>query len=139
MKKPKRRTRSYYDFNQCTAFIENKYKIDTRDYLSSHKDFGRWCKLKKEKQTKCPANCSDKDIKKNQEQFARYRHDVLQGKFKDKPYQDFWHWLTDVAGISRGGTVMLDESLLEGAEPWQQHILGLYLKEFGEGPYLTDW
>lgn len=139
MKKPKPEARMVIDFSECTDFIENKYGINTRDYANSHRDFERWCKKKKEKPTNCPANCSDKVMKAHQKQWARYQSDVAAGRFTDNPYQDFWHWLLTVADINRGGTVILSKDMGEGAEPWQQHILGLYLKEFGEGPYLTEW
>ena len=53
--------------------------------------------------------------------------------------QDWWHWLIEVAEVNRGGTVELHSDMGDGAEPWQREILELFLKEFGNGPYLTDW
>lgn len=54
-------------------------------------------------------------------------------------YQDFWHWIIDVCDVHRGATMELYEGIEDGAKPWQKEILALYLKEFGRGPYLTDW
>jgi len=139
MKKPKLENRKSLDFSKCTDFIEKKYKIDTRDFARSHGDFGRWCEQSGEKPTPCPPGCSDEVMKAHQAQFAHYQADVAAGKFQDRPYQDWWHWLIDVVDVRRGGTLELDPEMGDGAEPWQKEILGLYLKEFGKGPYLTDW
>jgi hypothetical protein len=139
IKKPTKMTRKLYDWSKCTKFIEQKYKIDTRDYAGSHLDFSRWCEATGEKQVRCPEGTAGDAMIPVQEQFARYQSDVNSGKFQDRPYEDFWHWLIDTIEIHRGGTIELDKELGEGAKPWQQEILGLYLKEFGKGPYLTDW
>jgi len=32
MNKPKKRTREYLDYNECAKWIENKYKVDLRNY-----------------------------------------------------------------------------------------------------------
>jgi len=137
--KPKPKARKVLDFSDCTAFIEKKYKINTRDYADCDNDFSRWCKLKGEKPTPCPPGCSAELMKAHQAQFARYMGDVSTGKFKEGPYQDFWHWLCDNADVQRGGTLEMINEMADGAEPWQKEIIALYLKEFGKGPYLTEW
>ena len=139
LKKPAKQTRKSYDFSECTNFIEKKYKIDTRDYADSSGDFERWCEQVGEKPSPCPLECPDMAMKTHQAQFARYQADVAAGYFKEHPNQDFWHWLLDVADVQRGGTLELDASMGDGAKIWQKAILGLYLEEFGKGPYLTDW
>lgn len=139
MKKPQPKTVSQLDFSECTAFIEKKYNIDTRDFAGSHSDFGNWCKAHNEKQTTCAPKCSAEEMRQHQEQYARYNAGIASGAWKELPYQDFWHWLLEVADVRRGGTLELDSEMVEGAEDWQKHILGLYLTEFGKGPYLTDW
>lgn len=134
MTKPKPKTLKILDFSECTDFIEKTYKINTRDFSRSHHVFHEWCKANGEK-----AVDSRSDIKGSQKQWARFQADIASGKIKERPYQDFWHWLTDVVEVQRGGTLELDADMGEGAEPWQQAILALYLKEFGRGPYQTDW
>lgn len=127
-RKPLPQTRKVLDWGQCTDFIEAKYKLNTRDYTLSHSQFGEWCAANK------------LVVQENsQPQWAQFQADIRAGKIVERPYQDFWHWLTDVADIHRGGTVELYPEMGRGAEPWQKEILGLYLKEFGKGPYLTDW
>ena len=42
MNKPQPKSITAYDFNQCTEYIEKKYKIDTRDYASKHKGNGEY-------------------------------------------------------------------------------------------------
>lgn len=139
MKKPTKQSRKAFDWSACTDFIEAKYKIDTRDYARSHRQFGEWCKANGEKQTSCPAQCTDKVLKAHQDQYARFNADIASGKVIERPYQDFWHWLIDKGDIQRGGTMELYREMLEGAEAWQAEIFELYWKEFGKGPYLTDW
>lgn len=139
MTKPKPKTRATLDFSECTDFIENKYNIDTRDFARSHHQFGEWCAAIGEAPATCPPDATEEQIKASQEQYGRFKADIASGKIVDRPYQDFWHWLIDNADVRRGGTLELDEEMGEGAEPWQKEILGLYLKEFGTGPYLTDW
>lgn len=134
MNKPKLKTKKQFDYSECTRFIEAKYKIDTRDFARTHTQFGEWCAAKGMKVID-----SRKDIRGAQLQFAEWNKAVLSGSVVERPYQDFWHWLIDVADVQRGGTIELDDEMGDGAEPWQNEILGLYLKEFGKGPYLTDW
>lgn len=135
LSKPKAKTRKALDWSECTAFIENKYKIQTRDFAKSHAQFGDWCDAKGYG-SKDPEG---KDRGSSQIWFAEFQADIKAGKIEDRPYRDFWHWLIDVADVQRGGTLELDAEMGDGAEPWQKEILALYLKEFGSGPYLTDW
>lgn len=137
--KPKPQNRKSLDWTSCTEFIEARYKIDTRDYARSHAQFGEWCKANGENPVLTPPGCSPEVIKECQKQYARFNADIASGKVVERPYQDFWHWLIDHADIRRGGTMELDREMIEGAEPWQKEIFELYWKEFGKGPYLTDW
>ncbi len=135
MRKPKPKSRPSLDFSECTKFIEEKYKIDTRDYANSHMQFFEWC------DAKGYGGTDPKGEKRAESQvwFAEHQAEIKAGTVIERPYQDFWHWLTDVCDIHRGATMELYEGIEETAEPWQKEILDLYLKEFGRGPYLTDW
>jgi len=136
MKKPQPKTREpVLDFNECTEYIEKKHHIQTRDYANSSAQFGEWCDAKGYGKTDPEGN----DRGSSQIWFAQFQADIVAGLVVDKPYQDFWHWLIDVVDIRNGGTIELSEELGEGAEPWQKRILGLYLSEFGKGPYVTEW
>ncbi len=67
------------------------------------------------------------------------------GRDDSLPYQDFWHWVVDVCGVTNGGTITFSNDLLSSCkEPWQAEILERYLAEFGEGDdrsctFLTEW
>lgn len=139
MKKPTKQSRKSFDWSACTDFIESKYKIDTRDYARSHSQFGEWCKANNEKLIRGEPGCSAEEMKACQAQYARFQADIASGKLIKRPYQDFWHWLIDKTDIRRGGTMELNREMTEGSEAWQKEIFELYWKEFGKGPYLTDW
>jgi len=137
MKKPEFKTQKYLDYSECTKFIEAKYKIDTRDYAKSHLQYCEWCdSMGYGINDKDPDGCSRGD---SRIWFAQYRTDLETGKIIERPYQDWWHWLIDVADVRRGGFLYLKEDLGDDSEQWQKAILALYLKEFGNSPYLTDW
>ena len=133
--KPKPKVLKALDWQECTEFIEEKYKIQTRDYANSRAQFGEWCDAKGYSD-KPP---DGKDRSSSQRWFAEYQDDIKAGRIKKREYRDFWHWLIEVADVQRGGTLELDAKMGESAEPWQRKILSLYLREFGPGPYLTDW
>jgi hypothetical protein len=126
--KPTPKTFSLLDWEECTLYINETHGIDTRDFANAHAQYGEWCAANNQ----VPDGSS-------QTQFAEYQADIKAGKLVERPYQDFWHWLLDVADIHRGGMLELDEEMGEDAEPWQKQILALYLAEFGKGPYHTDW
>ena len=132
--KPEQKTLTYFDFRECTEWIEQSHEIKTRDRLRSLDQFAEWCKSIGQSVID-----SRQDIKGAQQQYAAYRAAIAAGTVIERPYQDWWHWLIEVANVRRGGFTTLDPEMAEGAEPWQAEILGLYLKEFGVGPYLTDW
>lgn len=134
MKKPKPQVRKVLDWTACTTYIERKYNINTRDYGHRHAQFGEWCASKGLK----PID-SRKDITGSQRQWAEYQAAIKAGEVTERLYLDFWHWLLDVADVHRGGTIELSADMGDGADQWQKDILALYLKEFGSGPYLTDW
>ena len=134
--KPKPRVLEVFDWNECTAFIEDKYGINTRDYRRSHNQFDEWCDVKGYGQK----DSQGEDRGSSQLWYAEFQCEIESGKVKERPYQDFWHWIIDVTNVQNGGTIELCEELGAGeAEPWQKKILRLYLTEFGSGPYLTEW
>lgn len=139
MTKPTTKKIEALDWHECTKFIEGKYKIETRDYARSHRQFGEWVKASGEPETTCRQGCSPAEMKAHQEQYARFNAAIASGEIIERPYQDFWHFICDKLNPSRGGFIELDDWLGEHAEPWQKEILALYLKEFGAATYHTDW
>ena len=137
MNKPTQKTTNHFDFSECTEYIEKKYKIDTRDYAKSHAQYYEWCNSKDYGE-------ADREGKKRGESriwFGEFQKEIERGQITERPYQDFWHFLINNFNIVRGGFFDLDEELIKeiDAEDWQKYILGLYLKEFGNATYLTDW
>ena len=50
---------------------------------------------------------------------------------ESRPYQDFWHFVCDIADVHNGCYIVMDEGWLEDAEPWQAEIVNRYLEHFG--------
>ena len=135
MQKPKPKTVRLLGWAECTRFIERKYKIDTGDYNHAHTQFGEWCDGKGYGQI----DPDGKDRGGSTIWCAEFQREVSCGLVKKRPFRNFWHWLIDAMAVENGGTIKLSKDLGAGAEPWIREILGLYLKEFGPGPYLTEW
>lgn len=135
MKKPQPENRPSLYFGECTRFIEDKYKIDTRDYARSNHQFFEWC----DSTRRGDIDPDGKKRSESQRWYLEFQQAVSTGEITERPYQDFWHWLLEVCDIHRGATMELYEGIEEGTESWQKEILDIYLKEFGRGPYLTDW
>lgn len=135
MSKPKPKTVKLLDWHECTDFINKKYSLDTRDVEMAHRQFSEWHEAKGYPET----DAEGKSRGESQVWFSEYKAEVRAGKIIERPYHDFWHWLTDVADIHRGGMLELSKEMADDAEPWVKRILVLYLTEFGNGPYLTDW
>lgn len=127
MKKPRVKTRKHLDFSECTNYINQKYKIDTRDYAKHFLQFAEWCKVRR-----------FKDIK-SQARWDEFQDEIRRGITTERPYQDFWQWLTAYHYINLNEEFYLELELLGDASvpKWAQEIYSLYLKEFGKGPYIA--
>lgn len=138
MKKPKLQSKSYLDFHDCTTYIEEKYKINTRDYENSNSQFNEWCDSK---------GYGDKDLENNkrgssQIWYKEFKHEIEHEKIIERPYLDWWHWLinTSIIEIHNGVIITIDKDLKKYAKKkWEKDILDLYLKEFGNSDYLIKW
>jgi hypothetical protein len=135
MKKPTKKTLEYLEYGECQRFIEKKYKINTCDYANSHRQFYEWCDAKGYGQKDSKGN----DRGSSQIWFAEYQREISAGLISECPYQNFWHFITDTVFEGKGQRFYLSKDLAKKAEKWQKHILELFIKEFGEGPYVADW
>ena len=90
-----------YKYGEVIDFIEKKYEIDTRDYRKSHNQFGEWCDAKGYGM-KDPEG---KDRHSSQIWYAEYTSDIANGRFTERPYEDFWHWVIDMDDEISNGSV----------------------------------
>jgi hypothetical protein len=151
--KPKKKTRSYYDYDEIIDYIEKKYKIDVRDYANSVKHNIELTK-KFVNETGIKVNG---DTKFTSPEYLKFLDWVKTNKFEvDKPYLDFWHWLIDHffngAGTGSVEYLPVNKDVVKESYPdapdWVLEIFGYLEKEFGdlakkedEGriPVMLDW
>ncbi len=126
--KPKKKTFKALDYSECADYINKKYNCNIRDFSRSHLQFFDWAKHKGYK----GMDPEGKKMGDSQIWFAEYNKEIKDGKFAERPYQDFWHYIGDVCGPPRGGFFYLHNDT-SGAEDWQKQILGWFFDEFGDG------
>lgn len=120
-------------WDECTAKLEKKYFINTRDYGNVIGQFNDWCEAKGYgKQDRIGVAREMSPL-----WTAEFREDVSRGIIDRRPHLDFWQWLVDVTGIQSGDHLELHARLAMHGVTWQAAVLGLYLKEFGHGPFLV--
>lgn len=79
-----------FDYHEMIEYIEEKYKIDVRDYAGKFKgkhDYEHWLKSKNYK--------TAKDVPEQQEQYVEFVKDVVEGRWKEPEYLDFWHYMLE--------------------------------------------
>lgn len=149
-----------YNFHMMQHYIEAKYKIkDLRDYAITKFKLKK-CRYKlnieheqnwenkyfpiPEKYTKDPVKCfrfnldglnwskSDEGSKFLQDKYEAY-HIHPEGKCKEYPYLDFWHFIVDNIEIQNDCTRIFNwKDLKESAtEDWQKEICQYFINEFG--------
>jgi len=134
LKKPKKKTVKYLDFSECTSYIEKKYKINTNDYSNHFLQFGDWLKENGEKMIN-----SENNLLGHTKQFSRFNSAISSGEIKERPRQCFWHYLLDSVYPENGRPFELDKDHEEDMKSWAKEIWDLYVKEFGRGPYVSEW
>lgn len=69
------------------------------------------------------------------------------GDFR-RPYQDYWHLVVDIAEVSDGATMQMDNDWIDDGcydlDDWQIEITTWFLEEFGTGEdrsitFLVQW
>lgn len=162
MNKPKKHKRKYFDYIECSKFLEQKYGYDERDYANSSYDKREnkfinetgnirpsYYSVGKNKpnQYAYPIDDSpdwkyffdEKEVSIDEWKIAKDKYDKWEEKFQSwqdenprPPYQDFWNWICDTYDITNGCSFTFDESY-PPYEDWQKEIFYRYMDEFGTG------
>lgn len=138
------------DWSKLKALIEEKYKVDLRDYAGRYSEAGKakreeylaeWLKKKglagKEYVLDKPTVDGPDWPQDSEEMALRKRINVLRSGAdgpKEVPYLDFWHWMSD--DIANGGYSYLaleEEDLLDNPK-WVNEILAFILEEVRDSP-----
>ncbi len=128
-----------YDYHDSMAYLEEKYKFDSRDFSQCHGHFGKWADAKGYK-GKDPEG---KDRNSSQIWYAEYMADP-NGDATCPPYEDFWHWMIDNYEISNGEefTFLIKQHIEEEDEhpEFVETILKYWQQEFGDEIEIrTEW
>lgn len=103
MKKPIKtyHTNKMHDYHKVIEYIENKYNIQTRDYANGHSQFDEWC------DSKGYGKVDKYGDKRSSSTFwyADYQKDIESGLLIERPYLDFWHWITETDDSISNGSV----------------------------------
>jgi hypothetical protein len=143
----------YYDYHAVIDYIEDKYKIKTRDYHNSHNHFDTWLKIVGEEKPVYPTTphmvrqvlidgvqteISEEEYTRRfkiiHDQYARYK--AWEELNPCPPYLDFWHWLVEgpASEVHNGSYFYMNPRKLikEGHQDWICEILELINKEFAQ-------
>ena len=133
MQKPGKKTKSYYDYNECIKYIEHKYNYNTRDFKNSAKNYNHTFKQACEE-----LNYSFPDITslyEIEDELAKYL--LIQRMNQLTPYCDHWHWVVDrLYGEVTNGSFfefLKEEWETENTPDWVKQINNDLFTEFGEG------
>ena len=142
MKKPKPRTQTYLDYNECCDYIEQKYGYDTRDFAGKYKYIEE-----KYKELDRVYGKGWRDMPMNQlhQLNPNIEADLQKIDEAEPPYLDFWHWVVDRCNVSNGGIIYFSRTDSEWPEDekWIETIYNHFLDEFadenGELAMRTEW
>lgn len=100
LKKPKIKTSSYWVYREIIDYIEQKYNVETRDYI--------------------PKNGFSSEQLEGRSEFDKKRD--------QKPHLDFWSWIIDRYDIHNGSffTLLYDDD----SPDWVREILKMIFDEF---------
>ena len=131
MEKPVRKTKEYFNYQECSSYLQKKYGYNERDYLGKYKYIDK-CKKETDKKfgkngwwNATPSSMNDK-----QKEAYNYYQELL----KNEPeYCDFWHWVVDNYEVRNGCEITFcKEALDEIEEDWVETIYGYYITEFAD-------
>lgn len=141
------KTIEYVDYLDMRDHIEEKYKIDERDYKKAHEfnyleayqrhgvDLETANMLFRTRRDQMTPEHAAISVKVSEE-ADKYR--------EEHPYCDFWHFMLDYwPEFSKGKPMNLNwrDVYNYAKEDWQKEIAQLYINEFGEKDYtvVVDW
>ena len=149
----KKTTITYVDYHDMVDHVEEKYKIDVRDYAGTsaagQQELEAWRMWLKETHNTTEQELIER-LGRSNELYATTYAVPEHLKVPRPEYQDFWHWMLDdvfYGDPQRGKPQPLNwHELLEEAEDnsapeWVQEILRLFVTEFGDEEYnvVIDW
>lgn len=128
-------TKTFYDFIEMTEVINEIIDHDQRDlgkyFYPETGDFNDWCDSK---------NYGDYDPDGKYRNsstiwFSEYKNDIVNKKWNETPYLDFWHWQIDncVHENFRNDSfskVSISMDLAKDAENWQKDIQKIWYETF---------
>lgn len=126
---------TFYDFIEMCKIINKKLGYDQRDagkhFFPEAITFDEWCDLKKYPK-KDPEG---KYRSSSQIWYEEFNKDILEGKYKQVPYLDFWHFQLKNC-VNEGfindsyGYLNISMDYLNNAEDWQKEIQSVWNKTF---------
>ena len=143
--KPTLVTVTHWDYHQVIHYIEQKYKINVRDYANSDCHFNTWCDIHGLPQW----DEKGRDRGSSQIFFTQYNH-APDGHAARPPYQDFWHIYAEYIDGNGSYLYLSFEPLYPTGDPdddeypdypdWAKEILTLIRDEFSpEGKDMKCW
>lgn len=149
----KKTTITYVDYNDMVDHVEEKYKIDTRDYAgwsaAGQQELEAYDVWLKEVH-----NTNQQELRErlghSHELYATTYALPVHLKVPRPEYQDFWHWMLDEVfyGDPQRGKPqalnwhqVLTDAEEDDAPEWVKEILRLFVAEFGDEEYtvVIDW
>lgn len=159
IKKPEKKTISFYHYNDIIDYIERKYNIDTRDYYNRYKNFPIVTKdvcerlgVNSEDLEEDLSKAEKDDLEVKRKLDARRKVNECRAQIMDAkyPYCDFWHQYCDKISGNGSWLYLTFDCLFDNEEDsgeevpkWQKEILQLIYNEFKEeledNEYLKVW
>ena len=149
--KTTRPEKDFYDFIEMCNEIDKVLGYDQREcgkhFYPETGKFDDWCNSK---------GYGEEDSEglhrgSSQIWFKEYQQDILEEKWLDTPYMDFWHWqmdncIGDDFSNDSYSTINIHPNIAKNAEDWQKEIQQVWYDTFkdianedGEVPIWVCW
>jgi hypothetical protein len=146
--KPTTKTLTYLDWHECVKYLEDKYKIDIRDYAGkfvknsegfSGYDLAIQRALKELGYEYAEvADTLTKDMPDYEERVAIRTKIYALAETYEPPYQDFWHRICDHYEIRNPCTISIWRDFpTQFKEQWAKEIAQLFVDEFVDRDQVT--
>jgi len=141
-------TKTFHNFIEMCDLIDKKLGYSQRKcgkhFFPNTGDFYDWHKMKK-----YPNHDSEgKYLNSSQIWFAEYQKEISEGKWKDTPYMDFWHWqlkncVNEDFKNDSYGYVSINPECAKNAKSWQKEIQQVWYETFkdiaDENGHINIW